>query len=75
MGKNTPIDYVQKTFRTRIDLNNLRANREQQYNSLEPNKEWQSITTKEDPSIITWVPTDKQIRDEYRRQGAVYNML
>lgn len=75
LGENTDIDYVQKIFRIRTDLNNLHAGRPQQFNSLIPNKEWQSIASKEDPNIITWVPRDKTIRNMYRSQGLAYNLL
>ena len=75
LGTKPDIGYIQKIFRARIDLNNLHAGRKQQYNSFIPNEEYQTIASKKDPSVITWVPSDKQLRKEYRQQGRAYNLL
>ena len=75
LGTKTDIGYIQKIFRARIDLNNLHAGREQEYASFIPNKEYQSVASRENPELITWVPSDKQLREEYRQQGRAYNLL
>ncbi len=75
LGTKADIGYIQKIFRARIDLNNLHAGREQEYASFVPNEEYQSIASRENPELITWVPSDKQLREEYRQQGRAYNLL
>ena len=75
LGTKADIGYIQKIFRARTDLNNLHAGREQKYASFIPNEEYQSIASRENPELITWVPSDKQLREEYRQQGRAYNLL
>lgn len=75
LGTKADIGYIQKIFRARTDLNNLHAGRKQEYNSFVPNKEYQSIASRENPKLITWVPSDKYLREEYRQQGRAYNLL
>ena len=75
LGTKADIGYIQKIFRGRTDLNNLHAGREQEYASFVPNEEYQSIASRENPKLITWVPSDKQLREEYRQQGRAYNLL
>lgn len=74
MGSGASLEYVQNRFRNRIDFNDLYLKRPQTYNTLVPNTEYQSVNSRENPKIVTYIFSDPIIRDMLRSQGRDFNL-